>query len=485
MRDDAGPRGQLRAGVAKVDVTSPDGGPAHGPLHVKALVLRDDATTVVLITVDAVAIGEIGWIGNDYLASVRARLQADFHVPPSHVLVTASHCHGRVCADLEQRTLQAVDAASRAMAPVTVGVGVGHEDRIMVNRRLRLRDGREADVRHAYALPPDDEVVAVGPVDPEIGVLRLDRTDGRPLAVVFHFACHPIQGVPGGANTADLSGFASSAIEDVLGDGSVALFVQGCAGDINPNRYKDVDQPRDAEPLGSLLGLSVLRAWRRIECRPEATLALRQETLALPRADLAAPIAKLQVERDRLVQSLQGTSLNLKSFLLLTLKYRLFPDYPSSEAHHYLHERMLGRGDLRALDATNRDQLRRYLENVHAMEELTRVQTNLVLLQKHQAANAAAGSRTVEAEVVGLRVGNFVLVTFPGELSVQIGLDVKRRSPHRYTFVSGYTNGYLYYTPTEEQLSNVGFAQEDSDCLVGPGWQAIFEEKVAALLAEL
>ena len=46
-----------------------------------------------------------------------------------------------------------------------------------------------------------------------------------PLAVLYNFACHPIQGVASGLNTSDMTGFASLAIEDVLPEGSVALFV--------------------------------------------------------------------------------------------------------------------------------------------------------------------------------------------------------------------------------------------------------------------
>ena len=99
------------------------------------------------------------------------------------------------------------------MVPVTAGVGTGHEDRIMENRRLKLKNGREADVRRAYSLPPDEQIAEVGPVDPQIGILRLDKEDGQTLAVLYNFACHPIQGVPSGANTADLSGFASRVIE--------------------------------------------------------------------------------------------------------------------------------------------------------------------------------------------------------------------------------------------------------------------------------
>ena len=75
--------------------------------------------------------------------------------------------------------------------PVNVGVGTGYEDRIMENRRLKLKNGKEADVRHAYSLVPDEEVAGIGPVDPEIGILRLNRKDGRTLAVVYNFAVHP------------------------------------------------------------------------------------------------------------------------------------------------------------------------------------------------------------------------------------------------------------------------------------------------------
>ena len=117
----------------------------------------------------------------------------------------------------------------------------------MENRRLNLRDGRQADVRRAYALPPDEEVESVGPVDPEIGVLRLDTLDGRPLAVLFNFACHPIQGVPSGGNTADISGFAARVVEEHAD--CAAFFVQGCGADINPILYKDINNPPDAEPL--------------------------------------------------------------------------------------------------------------------------------------------------------------------------------------------------------------------------------------------
>jgi hypothetical protein len=476
---------QLRAGVARADITGAEAGPANDPLYVKALVLRGDATTVVLVTVDAVAIEEIGHIKNGYLARVRARLQEELGVPPESVLIAASHCHGVVCADVEDRTVQAVKQAWQNLVPVKTGAGVGREDRIMENRRVRLKDGGEADVRRAYALPPDEEVAGVGPVDPEIGLLRLDRQDGGTLAVVYNFACHPIQGVPGGGNTADLVGFASRVIEGALSDGAMAFFLQGCGGDINPIWYKDVDHPHDAEPMGNLLGLSALQALRNIQGREGGGLKILRETVSLPRADLSPHIESLQAEQARLLRSLKGTSLNLKTFLPLVVKYSLSRAYPSYDAHRYLHDRTMGRGDLDRLDAENRSHIEQYIHNIHVMEQLTRVQINLNLLKKHQARNAAAGGEPIEAEVIGLRIGDFALVTFPGELSVQIGLNIKKRSPHPLTFIAGVTNGYIYYAPTAEQLNNRGGAQEDSDCVLAPEWQTIYEDKAAEILMRL
>lgn len=475
----------LSAGVAKVDITNYEAGPVNDPLYVKALVIKDETTTAVIITVDAVAIGEIGHIKNDYLPNVRTRLEKELRIPTGNVLINASHCHGVVCADVDQRTVQAVQMAAENVVPVKVGAGVGQEDRIMENRRLKLKNGKEVDIRRAYSLPPDDEIAGVGPIDPEIGLVRFDRLNGQTLAVIYNFACHPIQGVPSGGNTADYTAFSSRVLEDHFGHGALALFLQGCGGDINPAMYKKVDVPRDAEPLGNMLGLSAMRALNGIQCREEAPFQIIHETLALPRADLAERIGSLQVEQRNLAQSLRGTDLNLKSFLQLATKYNLSGEFPSYSSQRYLHDKMLGRDELPKLDAQNRKHLEAYLHNVHTMEQLTRVQTNLELLKMHQAQNIAAGKRTIDVELLGLRIGDFRLVTFPGELTVQIGLNIKQKSPHALTFVAGYTNGYIYYAPTDEQLQNVGGAQEDSDCILAPGWQGLFEEKVADMLRRL
>ena len=473
----------LLAGAAKVDITHPGTVSTRDRLHARALVLRSGETTAVVVAVDAVAIGGIGPIGNDYLGKVRAALKMEPGIDPGRVIVNASHCHGTVCADVAEKTIEAVRKAHAGLRPVLASAGTGREERIQENRRLRLKDGREADVRHAYPVAPDSEIIGSGPIDPDIGLLRLDEPDGKPVAVVFHFACHPIMGLPDGSNTADLSGFASRTIEDSLG--CTALFLQGCGGDINPIRYKDTTQPRDAEPLGMMLGTSALKTLRTLRGKPDVPLRVINERMEVPRAELTRDIARLETKKEALVASLQGTSLDLKGFLELSARQGLAPDFPSAPAHQYLHEERLGRADLKYLDAANRKNMQAYLANIRAMEELTRVQTNLALLRRHQKDNQEAGMRPVPAELMGLRVGEFSLVTFPGELVAQIGLNLKKAAGKPNHHVSGYTNGYLFYCPTASQLKNRGGAQEDSDCLLAPEWQALFETKARNLFGRL
>ncbi|MEI7920576.1 MAG: hypothetical protein WCJ40_01565 [Planctomycetota bacterium] len=476
----------LKAGIARVDVTDRVAKPANDPLYVKALVLKQSTTTLVLITVDAVAIGGIGPVGNDYLEKVRNQVWTDLQIPATSLVINASHCHGIVRTDIADLTIKAVKEAYSSLVEVRSGAGTGLENRIMENRRLTLRDGSESDVRHAYSVVAEEQVANIGPVDPEIGLMKLERMDGKTLAVLYNFACHPIHGVPNKGNTADFPGFASQVIEENTTDGALAFFVQGCGGDINPIRYKDVNNPRDAETLGNLLGLSVLKGIKKIQTQDQSPLKVVHETLRLPRAaDYEKRMDAMKAKQLQLLQSLQGTSLNFKNFMPLFMKYKMSPEFPLYDSHLYKREDSSRRDGLKTLDIENRANLEAYEKNIKTMEELTRLQTNLDLLKMHQAQTKAAGTKELLVEVVGIRVGEFVMVTFPGELTVQIGLNIKKLSPHELTFVAGYTNGYIYYTPTSQQRKNTGYAQEDCDSLVAPEWQKLFEDKVLDILKKL
>ena len=476
----------LRAGASKIDITHPNKKLVEIPLLSRALVLQSDQTTLVIVTMDVVSIGEIGSIPDDFQENVRNRIVDSLGIPARNIMFNASHCHGTPSPDSEDLTVKVIEQAYKKLEPATLRSSRAHEDRIQENRRMKLKDGSEIDVRHAYSLPPNKEILSTGPIDPEVGILRVDKSNGETLAVLFNFACHPIQGTPvSSGDTSDMTGYAARVIEDNLTPGTIALFVQGCGGDINPLAYKDVDHPRHAEVYGNMLGLSTLKGIRKAKPNDDQRLIVINETLSLPRSNLAPRIMELEQYRESLVNGFGGTTLNLHQFIHLTNKHNLAPDSPSYHISRYLHDEALGHKELRIMDANNKAAMNAYLRNIYRMEELTRVNANLRLLNMHQQQNVDAGKRTVDVEVMALRLGNLVMITFPGELTVPIGLGIKERSPHPNTYVAGYTNGYIYYCPTADQLKNVGGAQEDSDCILDPQWQEIFEAKVTELLKRL
>lgn len=477
-------RAEMLAGVARIDITDRTG-LVNDSCFAKALVLKNDGTTAVVITLDAVAVGGIGRVGNGFMATVRSGLR-ELGIAPENVVVNASHCHGIVRGDLEPLVIQAVKEAVKNLVPVKAGSGEGSETRISENRRLKMKDGSMVDMRRAYSMPRDEDVASVGPIDPQVAVLRLDRMDGTPLAVLYQFACHPIMNPPSKGCSADYPGFASKVIEEALGGGAMAFFIQGCGGDINPVHYKEVSRPADAEPLGSMLGATVLASVRKIETQAGAPLKVSNETIALPRAaDYTTRIANIEAEQKKLVAALKPTNINFKTFLPLLLQHKLWPETPSHYSQSYLHDQALERKAITQLDADNRALVENYLANIEIMERLTRLNSNLALLKMHLKQTEAAASPTLDAEVCGLRVGDFKLVTFPGEVTVQVGLNIKKAANDTRAFVSGYTNGYIWYTPTVEQRLNSGYAQEDCDTLVAPEWQKIFETKALEVLRNL
>lgn len=480
---------QLRAGTAKSDITTnAPGAVINDPLYAKALVLDDGTTTLVLLAMDVTAIGGIGEVSDDFLPQLRARLEDELAIPGGNVLVNASHTHppgSILCSHEEQlaRTFDAVRRAKENLTPAKVGVGVGREDRFIINRTLRLKDGKHWTIRHANPCPPDDEVAELGPLDPEIGLLRVDRLDGTPLAVVYNFACHALLGIPGGAITANFSGGASAVIEECLGPDAMALFLQGAGGDVCEILYKDPNRPRDCRQVGPMLGLSVLEALAGVETG-DATLKVVSETVRLPRrTDVPDRIATLRAEQEQLLASLRFTSLNFRSFLPLYLRYALNPDHPADYSYRYLQADAIGETDLNGMDAENRGNLDKYLSNIRAMERLARIQDDIGTLLKHKADNDASGEDTIAAEIMAMKIGDFVLITAPIEVLTRVGMNVKSASPHQHTFMSAFTNGYMHYGPPAEDYDKQGY--EVTECLLGAGWQEIYEKKAAELLARL
>jgi hypothetical protein len=477
----------LRAGVAKSEITTEEKGVViNDPLYAKVLVLDDGTKQIAIIALDALAIGGIGDIGDDFLPKLRARIENELKIPSDHILVNASHTHppGHILCDAEtliNRTFDAVSRAFKKRMPVKVGMGSGREDRISMNRNLILKNGKHWTIRHANPDLPDDEIAGIEAIDPEIGVLRFDRLDGKPLAVVYNFACHLLWGDPQGKVTANIPGYASRMIEGSCG--GMALFLQGAAGDVVDVNFKRFDLPRNIEPLGAMLGQSVLQVWRKIETAC-ATLSVASQLVELPRrTDIPQRIAALTQEQDELLESLRTTKLNFKAFLPLYLKHKLNPAFPGDNIYGYWQYAETSNRQVSSMDAFIRASVDKYLANIYAMEKLVRIREDIATLKIHQAFNEASGEATITAEVMGLKIGDCVLVTAPLEALTEIGLKVKARSPYPHTFMAAFTNGYLQYGPPAAHYEKGGY--EVTECFLAPEWQAIYEATAGEVISRL
>lgn len=486
----------MRAGIAKSDITATAKNIAvKDPLYAKALVLDDGDTKAAIIAMDVTAIGGrrisqgmLNDIGEEFLPRLRSRIQKELNIQGCNVLVNASHTHppGRLLCDDDQqidRTFDAVRRAMQNMTTVKIGSGAGYENRITINRTLRLKNGKCWTIRHSNPCPPDEDVADVGPIDPEIGIIRIDRMDGRPLAVVYNFACHPLFGDAKGSITANFPAVASRIIEENLGHDAMALFLQGAGGDIIDVLFKDFNRPRDIEPLGTMLGLSTLKALRDIQTK-DAKIRVISETIELPRrTDIPERIKSLRQEERELLASLRFTTLDFKTFLPLYIKYGISSDYPSDYSYRYLQAQKTGSDELSGIDSINRNNIAKYLDNIRAMEKLARIQDDIATLEKHQAINQQAGEQTISSEVQGLKVGDCVLITSAAEVLVEVGMNVKKASPYKHTFIAAYSNGYLHYGAPAGTYDKQGY--EVTECLLAPEWQHIYEKTALEILNRL
>lgn len=512
----------MRAGVGKVDITCREKGlwadllaekvkkhippdylekpiEISDPCFVRALVLDNGHKQIVLVTMDVTAIGArtisqdiLSDSADDFVPKLRKHIEEAFNIPGDHVNVTATHTHQvprMLCDDDEQirKTLEAIRQAKQNMVPVTVGVGSGDEKKLTFNRTMMMKDGSDYTVRSYHApMPPDHEVEGLRPIDPEIGILKIDRLDGQPLAVVYDFACHLLLGGPDGSTgmiTADHVGVALKYLEDNIGSGVMAFALQGAVGDAIEACQFDTDHPPTSGDLGTKLGQSILNTYRTIT-PGSASLAVASRTIELPlRTDIPDVIAQLKQKQQAMAASLRYTSLSFKAFLPLYLKYSLNAAYPSQWAYRYLHANYAGDTSFKALDERNKSAVEKYLQSIRTMERLADIEENIATLQKHQEVIDELGSATITAEFKGIRIGDCVLITAPMEVLSETGLKVKRSSPFANTYIVSLANGYLHYAPPASYYPRGGY--EVTECLLDPAWEKMFDTVVEELFDEL
>jgi hypothetical protein len=231
---------ELRAGVAKADLDPPPGAPMAGYgtarfatgtldlLEARVLALSDGHRTIALVTLD---------LCFTFDEKVMDQIREQVRPAVSEVIFHASHTHsGPTYAEVPDalqhaapRIVSAIRSAASSLTPVRLGTGWG-QTYIGFNRRYVELDGT---VRMFWRNEP--KLSTTFPVDPTVGVIRVDRADGTPLAVLVNYACHPVVLGPDNLRySADYPGEMRKAVEEEMGHGSMAFFLQGAPGDINP-----------------------------------------------------------------------------------------------------------------------------------------------------------------------------------------------------------------------------------------------------------
>jgi len=286
----------LRAGAAERDITPPVGYEIqhyyrysigmHDPLFARCLYLEDDkSSSLAIITLDL--------IGAYYEACDELRSEIEREIGVGSTLINASHPHSSVAlrprghSDISNDANsswndQALDAilavvrkAKRHAQPVSLRAGRAPAQ-VGYNRRVLNEDNG-----HIYM-----DVNREGPVVPWVNVLAADsKKTGRPLAVLFEHAAHPVI-VPHTSKliSADYPGAAVKRVKEALGADVIALFGQGCAGNINGFPFRSTHEL--ADQAGQTLGDAVLKAIESSEPIESDTFSVRSARAMLPSAPL-------------------------------------------------------------------------------------------------------------------------------------------------------------------------------------------------------
>jgi len=264
----------------------------HDPIRVRALVLEGGGIRLLWLAVDLVGMDPT------LVGELRARLER-LGLHYAAVIAAASHTHsgpgayarsdlfgflavdresprvrGRLFAAMEDAARQ----AERRKRPATIGTG-----------RSEITGVAESRIH--------------GPLDPELGVLRVVGTDSRPVAVLWNYAIHGTAlGRENFKLSGDVMGDASARIEEQLG--APALFVNGAVGDVSP-RQRGLD---GVAAIGKTLSAGVLALWPRVAADSDQRLGATVETAELP-----TPALELRNCLGRWVP--RGTRLGLRSAL--------------------------------------------------------------------------------------------------------------------------------------------------------------------------
>jgi hypothetical protein len=241
---------------------------------VKVLVLDDGEDRIAIVKTDLVAVDQ------GMVLDVAKRTESLTGIPAENLFICATHTHSgpanlsrsllwqTITMDIFQAAIyeqliagitRGVIEANDRLAPAQIGIGQAPISGVQRNRRGHP-----------------------GRFDPTLSVVRVDRPDGSPIAVLFNIAIHPIcMGTSNLEFSADWPGRAEAEIERQL-PGAVALFINAAEGDVSPVGRGD----SGVRSVGDAVARAAISIRASTPVRSFADLESGTETLVFPRAEL-------------------------------------------------------------------------------------------------------------------------------------------------------------------------------------------------------
>lgn len=208
----------------------------HDSIHARALVLSHNELSVALCSVEVCVIPSL------IIKTIRDEVAQ--HCNIDYVFIFSTHTHAAPALHIPENwhdspitiIADTIKLAYDTRQEVTLGTGFGQLYGYSINRRWLNR-----------------------PIDPSVGVVRIDTRAGEPLALLSNFANHPVVlGYDNNQVSGDWPGFSSAALEAHFGNDFVALFGLGGAGDINPITEAVRDKLEQGLPVHSIGSISAM-----------------------------------------------------------------------------------------------------------------------------------------------------------------------------------------------------------------------------------
>lgn len=302
---------EMRAGVAVADITPPIPYRMSGyfserqstgvkdPLHAKAIYFSQADIEFAWVFCDLVGIAP------QVAENAREQAALQTGIPTEQISVAATHSHtgplyfgalrnlfhqraieraGKddlekedYVATLVESIAQAVQRAKKNARPTKLSAGFAIENRLSFNRRFHMKDG---SVRFNPGQQNPEIVRVAGPIDPQVGLIKLADSNAKSFACIASFALH-LDTVGGTEYSADYPYFLGKQLNSEYGDDFTTIYAAGTCGDINHIDVTTKDR-RTAQQIGTMLAETVKDSLPNLANISQPKLAFARKVIDLP-----------------------------------------------------------------------------------------------------------------------------------------------------------------------------------------------------------